>query len=143
MKLLHFAQAYRQNSVQTASRGQLILMLFDGALRFMNRALQGFEHDEIIQRNESIHLNLVKTQAILDELQASLNHDAGGDFARTMSALYDFMRTQLRTANLRKDSAPVQVVLELLGEIRGAWSAMLAQSDNQTASPLARTATAA
>lgn len=131
MKLVPFAHAYRQNSVQTASPGQLILMLFDGALRFMNRALQGFEQNEVIARNETVHVNLVKAQAIIDELQTSLSHDAGGEFARTMSALYDFMRTQLRAANLRKDSTPVLVVLELLGEIRGAWSAMLAKADNR------------
>src|SRR5690242_7882581 len=110
MKTLH-AHAYRQNSVQTASPGQLILMLFDGALRFMGCALQGFEGSDPLSRNEAIHVNLVKTQAIIDELQLSLNMEVGGEFARTMSSLYDFLRGQLRDANLRKESAPVHVVI--------------------------------
>ena len=140
---LAYAQTYRQNSVQTASPGQLILMLFDGALRFMNRAIQGFEVADLAQRNETVHVSLVKTQAIIDELQASLNLEVGGDFPRTMSSLYDFMRTQLRTANVKKDAAPVQVVIELLGDIRDAWSTMLAQQENQVAAPTAWVATAA
>lgn len=129
MKLVSFANAYRQNTVQTASPGQLILMLFDGALRFMNRALQGFELELAVARIEMVHTNLVKTQAIIDELQASLDHSADGKFARTMSDLYDYMRAELRGANMRKDAAPVRVVIELISEIREAWSAMLAQSD--------------
>ncbi len=143
MKLVPYAHAYRQNSVQTASPGQLILMLFDGALRFMNRALQGFEETGVIERNEAVHINLVKTQAIIDELQNSLNQEAGGDIARNLSDLYDFMRVQLRAANLRKEPAPVRIVVELLGEIRGAWSAMLAQTGNQDDKPVAWVATAA
>jgi flagellar secretion chaperone FliS len=140
---LAYAQSYRQNSVQTASPGQLILMLLDGALRFMNRAVQGFELVDAIQRNETVHVNLVKTQAIIDELQGSLNFEVGGDFPRTMSSLYEFMRTQLRTANVKKDAAPVHIVVELLGDIRGAWSAMLTQQENQVAAPTAWVATAA
>ena len=140
---LAYAHAYRQNSVQTASPGHLILMLFDGALRFMTRALEGFEQTEVIPRNEAVHVNLIKTQAIIDELQTSLNLEAGGEFARTMSALYDFMRDQLRVANIRKDSAPVQIVMKLLGDIRGTWSAMLAQTENQASTPAAWVATAA
>jgi flagellar protein FliS len=140
---LAYANSYRQNSVQTASPSQLILMLFDGALRFMNRALEGFEESDLARRNEAVHINLVKTQAIIDELQASLNLKVGGEFARTMSDLYEFMRNQLRAANMRKESAPVQVVMELLGEIRGAWSAMLSQTDRPTSTPTAWVATAA
>ncbi len=143
MKLPPYAHAYRQNSVQTATPGQLILMLLDGALRFMNRALEGFEEKEVGARNEAIHINLMKSQAILDELENSLDHTAGGSLARTLADLYDFMRGQLRLANTRKDAAPVRVVLELLSDIRGAWSMMLTQAENQTASPAAWTATAA
>lgn len=143
MKLLPFAHAYRQNSVQTASPGQLVLMLLDGALRFMSRALQGFAESDLTQRNELVHNNLVKTQAILDELQNSLNHEVAGDFSRRMSDLYDFMRTQLRQANLRKEPAPVEIVVGLLGEIRGAWAEMLAQTENRTSAPGEWVATAA
>jgi flagellar protein FliS len=136
------AYKYRQNSVQTASPSQLILMLFDGALRFMNGALQGFEYAEVVERNQIVHINLTKTQAIINELQNSLNLEKGGEFARTMYNLYDYMRDQIRQANTRKQAAPVQIVADLLTEIRNAWSTMLTQGDDQatTAAPWVATA---
>jgi len=143
MKLSPFAQAYRQNSVQTASPGQLILMLFDGALHFMNRALLGFTHEDVIPRNEAVHTNLLKTQAIIDELQACLRHEVGGEFAGTMSALYDYMRVQLREANRYKVAAPVHIVMDLLGDIRAPWAAMLTQAATQDSRPIGMVATAA
>jgi flagellar protein FliS len=143
MKLVSYAHAYRQNSVQTAGPGHLILMLFDGALRFMSLALLGFEETSVIERNEIVHINLVKTQAIVDELQSSLNLEAGGEFAENLSRLYDYFRHQLREANLRKNPAPARVVVELLGEIRAAWAAMLDPQENGVIEPPAWTATAA
>jgi len=142
MKLAPYARAYRQNSVQTASPGQLILMLFDGALRFMGNALCGFELEDVIERNETVHLNLVKTQAIIDELQSCLDLKAGGEFARGVSDLYDFMRGQLRQANVGKNPKPVTAVMELLGDIRGAWSTMIDQRGDRTPAPTAMVATA-
>lgn len=140
MKLVAFAHAYRQNSVQTASPGQLVLMLFDGALRFMNRALQGFDQEEIAARNEAVHVNLVKAQAIIDELQASISYEPNGEFASNLSALYTFMRSQLRAANVRKEPTPIQTVLELLADLRSGWSAMLSQQESHDSSATASAA---
>jgi flagellin-specific chaperone FliS len=67
----------------------------------------------------------------------------GGDFPRTMFDLYDFMRNQLRTANMRKEAAPITVVMDLLGEIRHAWATMMVQSENQVPSTQSWVATAA
>jgi flagellar protein FliS len=102
-------------------------MLLDGALRFMDSAVQGFEESNFVRRNELVHNNVLKSQAILSELQASLNLDAGGEFGSTMFRLYDFMLEQLRQANLKKVVEPIRVVMQLLGEIREAWSQMLLQ----------------
>jgi len=132
MNLASYAQAYRRNFVETAGRGQLILMLFDGALRFMNNALEGFEEPDPIRRIPTVNRYLVKTQAIIIELQASLNPEADPDFAQRMSSLYSYMRAQLRQANLRKDPAPVRIVVKLLGEIRDAWAEMLAKGQQHT-----------
>jgi flagellar protein FliS len=140
MNLINSAQAYRRNSILSATPGQLTLMLFDGALRFMNTAIAGFDETNVARRNEMIHNNLVKTQAILNELQCSLDHTQGGDFPGRMSALYSFMRTQLQQANLRKDKAPINVVIELLGSIRDSWAQMLmkgARSGVDTAAAMA------
>jgi len=128
MNLIQSAQAYRRNAVLSAGPGQLILMLFDGALRFMNKAIAGFDEKHPVRRNETIHNNLVKTHAILNELKGSLDLAEGGEFAQRMSALYNFMKAQLRQANLRKDPAPIHVVIKLLGDIRQSWAEMLMQN---------------
>ena len=133
MNHAQFAKSYQAVAVKTASPGTLVLMLFDGALRFLSTALIGFEHEEPGRRNEEIHNNLIKTQRILRELQCSLDMQAGGEFSQRMYALYDFMIEELRKANMTKEPAPIQTVERLLGEIRDAWAQMLEQSQSQAA----------
>jgi flagellar secretion chaperone FliS len=128
MQLAQFARSYKSVAVTTATPGQLVLMLFDGAIRFLATAAHGFQLENIATRNEQIHNNLIKAQKILRELQCSLDLKSGGEFATTMFALYDFMLDQLQTANLAKDASPIGTVERLLGEIRDAWAKMLQQS---------------
>lgn len=128
MQLAQFARSYKSVSVTTATPGHLVLMLFDGALRFLATAVHGFQVENIATRHEQIHNNLIKAQNVLRELQCSLDLKAGGEFAKTMYALYDFMLDQLQTANLAKDAAPIGAVEHMLGEIRDAWAKMLQQS---------------
>ena len=128
MRPSQLASSYKSVAVSTASPGQLVLMLFDGTLRFLATATHGFEVENLSVRNEQIHNSLVKAQKILRELQCSLDLKVGGEFPQTMFALYDFMIEQLQTANITKDVVPIGVVERLLGEIRGAWAQMLEQS---------------
>lgn len=127
MPIAQFARNYRTAAVKTATPGQLVLMLFDGALRNLATALAGFAIEGVGPRIEQINNQLLKAQAILRELQTSLDLRAGGEFARTMWALYDFMNDRLLAANLAKDPEPVRVVEKLLGEVRDAWATMLGQ----------------
>ena len=133
MQLARLAKSYRSVAVTTATPGHLVLMLFDGALRFLSTALHGFHQEGIAERNEQIHNNLIKTQNILRELQASLDLSVGGEFGKTMYALYDFMLEQLQKANLAKDSGPIATVERLLGDIRNSWAQMLDQTQATTA----------
>ncbi len=128
MQLSQSARSYKSVAVSTATPGHLVLMLFDGAIRFLATAAHGFSVENLSARNEQIHNNLIKAQKILRELQCSLDLKLGGEFANTMFALYDFMLDQLQTANLAKDAAPIGNVERLLGEIRDAWAKMLQQS---------------
>ncbi len=133
MQLARFAKSYQTAAINTATPGQLILMLFDGALRFMATAQAGFQIEDFMKRNETIHNNIVRAQDILRELQASLDMKIKGDFSPRMYALYDFMITQLHQGNLKKDPAPIAVVSDLLGQIRDAWAEMLDKSAVQVA----------
>jgi flagellar protein FliS len=112
-------------AISTATPGQIVLMLFDGALSSMAVALHGFQEQDFIRRNERVHNNIIKAQAILRQLQGSLDMKVPGGFSQRMWALYDFMLRQLNEANLRKDPEPIRIVERLLGVIRNAWATML------------------
>lgn len=123
-----YARTYRANSVLTASPGQLVLMLYDGALKAMALARDGFARPEDDPRRFAIiNEHLQKAQAIIGELQGGLNLEAGGEFAQTMHRLYEYHGRRLFEANLRKDEGPVVEVERLVRELREAWAQMLAQ----------------
>ena len=124
--------SYRQVATKTATPGQLVLMLFDGALRFLDKALVGFDLDDPLDSNLAINNNLLKAQEILRELNMSLNMEKGGEFAATMRRLYNYYDLQLSQSNLQKDPAGVELVIRLLSVIRGAWAEMLTGNSAST-----------
>lgn len=128
-----YARTYRANSVLTASPGQLVLMLYDGALRSLSIAREAFARPvEDARRIEIINTQLLKAQNIISELQGTLNHEAGGEFSKTMERLYDYYVRRLTEANMRKQEEPVIEVERLLREVRDAWSEMLRKQDSNT-----------
>ncbi|PTX90880.1 flagellar export chaperone FliS [Opitutus sp. ER46] len=128
-----YARTYRANAVLTASPGQLVLMLYDGILTSLALAQEGFKQPTTDPRRiENINHHLLKAQAIITELQAGLNMDAGGDFAKTMHRLYDYHNRRLLEANLRKQVEPVVEVERLVRELRDAWAQMLTQQESGT-----------
>ena len=124
--------SYRQVATKTATPGQLVLMLFDGALRFLDKALVGFDLDDPLDSNLAINNNILKAQEILRELNMSLNMEKGGEFAGTMRRLYNYYDVQLSQSNLQKDPAGVELVIRLLSVIRGAWAEMLTGNSAST-----------
>src|SRR5580693_5557893 len=103
-----YAKAYRDTAVLTASPGQLVLMLFDGAIKSMALAREAFDRPKTdFKRLETINRQLLKAQSILAELQGGVNLEAGGDFAKTMHGLYAYHMRRLFEANMRKQVEPV------------------------------------
>src|SRR3954454_8521499 len=96
-------KSYKQVATKTAAPGHLVLMLFDGAIRFLGRALGGFELEDPAEFHSTISNNVIRAQEIVYELNASLNLDQGGDLAATLRDLYYFMDRQLTHSNLRKE----------------------------------------
>ncbi len=130
-----YARTYRANAVLTASPGQLVLMLYDGALKAIAIALDAFTRpEEDPHRIEIINAQLLKAQAIINELQGGLNFEAGGEFAHTMNRLYEYHKRRLFEANLRKKTEPVVEVEKLVRELREAWAEMLSKQDAPTGS---------
>jgi flagellar secretion chaperone FliS len=121
-----YARAYQAQAVLTASPGQLVLMLYDGALRFLGHARSALESsEETPKRIEIINTNLIKAQNILAELQAGLNHEAGGDHAANLDRLYEYYLRRLFQANMKKNVEPVIEVEALVRQLRDGWAEML------------------
>lgn len=122
------AKSYKAQSVNTASPGKLVLMLFDGYLRFSTAAQQSWNEDDIIKKNEGINNNLIRAQNIVTELQSSLDMTVPGDLPGTLYRLYDYVLTNLQQANLSKDIIKVQEADKVISELRDAWAEMLTQN---------------
>jgi flagellar protein FliS len=125
------ARSYKAQSVQTASPGKLVLMLFDGYLRFTTAAQNSFEESDLTQRNEGINNNLIRAQNIVTELQSSLDMSVPGELPGTLYRLYDYVLHQLQQANLQKKAEPIAEANKVITELREAWAEMLVQNPTE------------
>ena len=108
--------AYKKNEIQGASQGKLILLLYDGAIRFLRQATVHIEQSEI----NGAHENIMRAENIIAELMNTLNMDAG-EVAENLLRLYEFMLWHLIQANKDKDQTKVEDVISMLTDLRGAW----------------------
>jgi flagellar protein FliS len=113
-------RSYKETQIKTATPGKLILMLYDGAIRHLNQALQ--DMDNAHRRYDCISNSLIKVQDIIAELMISLDFERGGEIAKNLFSLYVFMNRRLLDGNIKKERAPVEEVRTLLSELRGAWA---------------------
>lgn len=113
-------QTYKETQIKTATQGKLILMLYDGAIRNLNSALENMRQEH---RAYDVTNNfLIKTQDIITELMVSLDFEQGGEIARNLFNLYVFMNRQLLEGNIGKKEQPLLEVRKLLTELRGVWA---------------------
>ena len=114
--------AYRESTILTASPEQLVVLLYDGALRFLRQAQAAYgEGAEQHARDR-----LDRAEAIIDELLATLNLEAGGELATRLQGIYVFCKRCLMEARLQRDPAKADVVLRLLGDLRESWAGIAA-----------------
>lgn len=112
------AEAYQQTLVQSRSPLELVVMLYDGAIRFVEQAAEAMDRRDMPAKAEAMS----RSFAILAELQNTLNVRDGGEVARQLDALYAHMHDRLVDANVQRSSAPLREVLALLKPLRDAWS---------------------
>ena len=112
-------EIYRETQIRTASQGTLIVMLYDGAIRNINMALESLK--EKPRQLDKISNYIIKTQDIITELIVSLDLDKGGEIAKNLFSLYVFMNRQLLDANITKKNKPLEDVKKLLADLREAW----------------------
>src|SRR5882672_12490524 len=125
MKSLNPWQSYRKVAAQTAPPGQLVLMLYDGAIRFLHGAQSGFSKDDPAESNSLINNNILRAQQIIRELNYCLNMDLGGELAVQLRRLYDYFDRRLQESNTKKEPSGIVEVIDRLSELRDAWAAML------------------
>ena len=129
MRATNHLNSYRKIATLTAPPGQIVLMLYDGALRSLERALPGFAITDPAEANMTVHNNLQRAQDIIRELNYALNMEQGGDCATTLRQLYEYFDRRLWESNLQKNSRGVEEVILHVAELRDAWAAMLAKQN--------------
>ena len=109
--------AYQNNAVTTQSKGRLIVLLYDGAIKFMKLAIQELEAKNYEAKGQYIN----KAQDIINGLNAILDMDAGGEIATNLRKLYCFMNNRLSEANIKRDPKMILEVIELMEELNHSW----------------------
>ena len=117
-------QAYAESSVLTASPGQLVVMLYDGAIRFLR---QSAEHMRAGDR-ERARERMRRAEAVIDELNWTLDM-SHGEIPQRLRAIYLFSKRQLIRANLDAEPARIEGVVRLLTELRGAWATIVERAE--------------
>ena len=114
--------AYHQTKVKTAGQGRLIVMLYDEAIKQLDKAEA--EMASPSKKLDVVHNSIVKAQDVITELMASLDFDKGGDIARNLYSLYTFFNQQLMEANIQKKPGNLKDIRNMLVELRDAWAAI-------------------
>ena len=114
--------AYKQQSILTATPGQLVVMLYDGCLRFLNQAAYAMRGGDITESNA----RLSRAEAIIEELHSTLDMEKGGVVASRLQGIYVFCSKHLIEARLSREPQNIEKVSELLSELRDAWAQVAA-----------------
>jgi flagellar protein FliS len=109
--------AYRESAVLTASPEQLVVMLYDGANRFLTQSAVAMRDGRVALAGEKLR----RAEAIIDELLATLDMSVG-EIAERLQALYVFFKEHLTSARLEQDASKVEDVARFMGELRSAWA---------------------
>jgi flagellar protein FliS len=112
--------AYQDSAVTTQSKGRLIVLLYEGAIKFMKLAIKEIQANNYEAKGQYIN----KARDIINELNAVLDMSTGGEIAANLRKLYCFMNNRLSEANVKRDPKMIQEVIELMEELNQSWKAI-------------------
>ena len=112
-----FHNEYRHNEIATSSQGRLIIMMYEGAIKFTTMAAKSIKQGDASNQGKYIQ----KAHDIINELSLSLDFKKGGDVAPRLESLYQFALSQLTLANIKSDPKPLQAVLNILNRLLEGW----------------------
>lgn len=120
----NYAAAYQNNKIKTANKAELTLMLYDGAIKFCNKAKVAIEEDNIQEANN----NIIKAENVIVELRTSLNkkYPVAEDFER----VYDYVYRRLIEANIHKDKEVLEDAIGIIREMRETWIEVMKLAKN-------------
>ena len=121
-----FRNEYHHDEIATSSQGKLIVMMYEGALRFVNLAIEGIDNNDVSKKGTYIN----KTHDIINELSFALDLEKGGEVARKLEALYQFMLHQLTRANIKSDRKALESIINILTPLMDAWNEILIKNKN-------------
>jgi flagellar secretion chaperone FliS len=114
-------QRYQEIQVETANRGKLLIMLYQGCIKFLRLARKSIDEKDL----EGANHYLIRSQNIVNELRSTLDLEKGGKIAENLDKLYDFMLVQLIEANIKKDGEMIQIVEKLMLDLLDAWQEII------------------
>ena len=114
---------YQKTAIQTASKEELVLMLYNGAIKYTNNSVEFLKSKNYPDASK----NICRAQAIIVELLNSLNFEVGGEIAKNLEYLYSVMVDNLTVANFEHVVEPLELNLKILEKLKTAWEGVLAQ----------------
>ena len=124
-----YVKQYQKSSIETASREQILIMLYDGAIQFLNKAKMAMQNKE----HEAIHNNLMGAQNIIQEFINSMDKEVAPQLAENLISLYEYFLRRLVQANMKRQIEPIDEVLKYLKSLKATWeqAIILAQKEEQ------------
>ena len=127
--------SYRETRVKTASQGQLIIMLYEEAVKHLDRGLELMGMNAGGKKNpgniEKISKSILKAQEIVTELTVSLDFEQGGGIAQNLFSLYTWFNKELLQANIHQDTGRITSVRNQLSELKSAWAEIVAKNSSE------------
>ena len=124
-----FHNEYRQNEVATSSQGKLIVIMYEGALKFVALAIEGIDNQDLSKKG--LYIN--KTHDIINELSCALDMKKGGDVAQKLESLYQYILHQLTLTNIKSDRKALESIVNVITPLMEAWKELLAKTNNNEA----------
>jgi len=118
-------QRYQENKIEGSSQGEMIILLYEGAIKFMYEAISFIETRNI----QNAHDKIIKVQRIINELMITLDFEAGGEIANNLYNLYDFVMNELIKANIKKEAEGLNNSIEILQELLEAWKTVIQEAE--------------
>lgn len=124
-----YVKQYQKSSIETASREQILIMLYDGAIQFLNKAKIAMQNSE----HEATNNNLIAAQNIIQEFINSMDREVAPQLAENLISLYEYFLRRLIQANMKKQIEPIDEVLKYLKSLKATWeqAIILAQKEEQ------------